>query len=45
VGILMATYKLTYDEAFALMVSLSQGQHRKVRDLAEELLLTGTLAA
>jgi GAF domain-containing protein len=42
-GVLMATHKLTRDEAFDLIRIASQRQHRKVRDIATEIADTGTL--
>lgn len=43
VGILIASQRCSYDDAVALLVSLSQQSHRKIGDLAEEILLTGAL--
>ena len=43
VGIAMAELKLTDDQAFALLVDLSQRTHRKVRDVADEIVFTGAL--
>ena len=40
-GILMERYRLTPDQAFALLVRVSQQSHLKVRDLAERLSATG----
>ena len=42
-GILMERYRLTPDQAFSLLVRVSQHTHVKVRDLAEQLSLTGQL--
>jgi GAF domain-containing protein len=42
-GILMERYKVTADEAFRLLTAVSMRTNRKVRDLAEDLLLTGEL--
>ena len=42
-GILVERHKLTPDQAFRLIVEASQRANRKVRDLAEELVLTGEL--
>jgi hypothetical protein len=42
-GILMATRKLDQDAAFALLVRASQVTNRKVRDVAADVALTGTL--
>lgn len=43
IGVLMAHCQVTYDQAFALLCEASHVTHRKVRELAEEVLLTGTL--
>lgn len=43
-GILMERYKITSDQAFRLIVRASQHTNRKVRDIAEELTDTGSLA-
>jgi AmiR/NasT family two-component response regulator len=43
VGILMARQKLSGDAAWALLVTASQSQHRKVRDIAEDVIGTGTI--
>jgi hypothetical protein len=43
VGILMARHHVTYDEGFDILRSASQIGHCKVRDLAEEVILTGTV--
>ena len=42
-GILMARFKLTDDQAFDLLRKTSQHLHRKLRDIAEEVTLTGEL--
>ena len=42
-GILMASRKITDDEAFALLARASQSGNRKLRDLAEDVILTGVL--
>lgn len=42
-GILMERYRITADEAFDLLVAASQRGNRKLRDVAEELALTGEL--
>jgi hypothetical protein len=42
-GILMCTYKLTSEQAFNLLRGVSQHTHRKLRDVADEVNLTGTL--
>lgn len=41
VGIVMASRKLTEDDAFALLKQASQNNNRKVRDLAAEVVVTG----
>jgi hypothetical protein len=43
VGIVMAQYRCDYDDAFRRIRGISQRTHRKIRDLAEEILLTGAL--
>jgi AmiR/NasT family two-component response regulator len=43
IGVLMAHHKVTHDEAFALLRSASQRMHRKLRDVASEVVETGTL--
>lgn len=43
VGIVMAQQRCTYDEALLLIRRASQHTHRKVRDLAEDIMLTGAL--
>jgi GAF domain-containing protein len=42
-GILMERYKLTADQAFRLLADASMQRNRKVRELAEKLVLTGAL--
>jgi GAF domain-containing protein len=42
-GILMERYKLTPEQAFAVLVGASSHTNRKLRDVAEELGTTGTL--
>jgi GAF domain-containing protein len=42
-GIVLERYHVTADEAFRLLVDASMRSHRKVRDLAEHLVLTGEL--
>jgi len=42
-GILMERFKLSPDNAFHVLVAVSQHQHRKVREIAEELAATGDL--
>jgi GAF domain-containing protein len=42
-GILMERHKLTADQAFQLLARASMNSNRKVRDVAEHLVLTGEL--
>lgn len=42
-GVLMAHRKVTHDEAFAMLRGVSQNLHRKLRDVAAEVMETGTL--
>jgi len=42
-GILMAHRKITSDDAFDLLRTASQNLHRKLRDVANEVMETGTL--
>lgn len=43
-GILMERYSIKQDRAFSVLLRVSQATHRKLRDVAEELLSTGRLA-
>jgi GAF domain-containing protein len=43
-GVLIERYKLTADQAFRLLADASMHANRKVRDIAEDLVLTGELA-
>lgn len=43
VGILMASHKLTDDRAFALLRETSNKTNRRLRDVAEDVVLTGRL--
>jgi GAF domain-containing protein len=43
-GILMERFKLNADQAFQVLVAVSQHQHRKLRDVAGDLAATGELA-
>jgi transcriptional regulator with GAF, ATPase, and Fis domain len=43
-GILMERYKLTGEQAFELLVQASQATHSKLRDVADELVHSGSLA-
>jgi len=42
-GILMERFKVSADEAFALLITASQQTHRKLNQIAEELTMTGEL--
>jgi hypothetical protein len=42
-GILMAHRKVTHEDAFDMLRSASQNLHRKLRDVASEVMETGTL--
>ena len=42
-GVLMERYKLSADQAFQLLAQASMHANRKVRDIAEHLVLTGEL--
>jgi GAF domain-containing protein len=42
-GILMERLKITADQAFAVLIRISQHRNRKLRDVAEELATTGRL--
>ena len=41
VGIAMAAYKVPYEAGFALLAIASQRTNRKLRDVAEDVVLTG----
>ena len=41
-GILMAQNQWTQQEAFAVLATVSQRTHRKIRDIADDVLFTGT---
>ncbi len=43
IGILMAELKIPQDEAFAVLTRASQHLHRKLRDVAADVVFTGTL--
>lgn len=43
IGILVERYKLSPDSAFALLVQASQHTHRKVHDIAIDLVYTGEI--
>jgi AmiR/NasT family two-component response regulator len=42
-GVVMARQRVTIDDAFELLKSVSQNSHRKLRDIADEVLYTGAL--
>ena len=42
-GIVMSRFRLTRDQAFDALRTVSQRQHRKLRDVADEVLTSGTL--
>jgi hypothetical protein len=44
VGVLMAMSHCTYDQAFERIRSTSQRTHRKLREVAEDIILTGALS-
>jgi transcriptional regulator with GAF, ATPase, and Fis domain len=44
IGVLMAMHKTTYDQAFDLLKIASQHTHRKLVDIAEDVLETGQIA-
>ncbi|MCA1702460.1 MAG: GAF and ANTAR domain-containing protein [Actinobacteria bacterium] len=44
-GILMERHKITFDQAFTLLIRASQLANTKLRDVAEQLTATGELAA
>ena len=44
-GILMAQHRCSYDEAFTALRTASQHLHRKLRDVADEVVFTGALPA
>ena len=43
-GILMERYKLTGDQAFRVLIRVSQQSNRKLREIADELIQSGVLA-
>lgn len=44
-GMLMERFSIGSDQAFRVLLRVSQSTHRKIRDVAEELVETGRLAA
>lgn len=45
IGILMTLHLVTQEEAFAMLRTASQHGHRKLRDLANDVIFTGSLGA
>ena len=45
IGIVMARHGLTPDEAFGALRMASQRSHRKLRDIAEDVVFTGEIPA
>jgi AmiR/NasT family two-component response regulator len=43
IGILMALHKLSQDQAFDALRVASQHTHRKLRDIADDVVHTGTI--
>ena len=43
VGILMAVRKVPSDQAFEALAAASQASHRKLRDVADDVIATGSL--
>ena len=43
IGILMASHKVTSDRAFALLREASNKTNRRLRDVADQVVLTGSL--
>ena len=43
IGILMGTRRVTDDQAFELLCRVSQDRNRKLRDVADDVMQTGTL--
>jgi AmiR/NasT family two-component response regulator len=43
IGVVMSEFKVTEDQAFAALIKASQTRHKKVRDVAEDVVLTGTI--
>jgi len=43
IGILMAEHKITDEQAFDMLRTASQHTHRKLRDIADDVLLTGAI--
>ena len=42
IGMLMATYKLSYDDGFGVLRRITQQSHRKLREVARDVLETGS---
>jgi AmiR/NasT family two-component response regulator len=43
IGVIMASQEVTYEQGFDRLGEASQHSHRKLRDVAEDVLLTGAL--
>lgn len=43
IGVIVERCKINSDQAFDLLVQISQSDQRKVRDVADELVLTGVI--
>jgi len=43
-GIVIERYSVSEDDAFDVLVRISQQQHRKVRDVASDLIFSGVIA-
>ena len=43
IGVIMAGFKVTEEQAFAILRKASQHQNRKLRDVADDVLLTGAV--
>jgi hypothetical protein len=43
IGILMLTHKISEAQAFDMLRHVSQNSHRKLRDVADDVVITGTL--
>jgi AmiR/NasT family two-component response regulator len=43
IGVLMATYRLTARQGFQLLARASQNHNKKLRDISEQVVTTGTL--
>jgi AmiR/NasT family two-component response regulator len=45
IGILMKSHLVTQDQAFTMLRTASQHGHRKLRDIANDVIFTGSLGA